>query len=30
VEVWGAEATFVKPFDNEMLIAQILTPAADR
>jgi DNA-binding response OmpR family regulator len=30
VEVWGAEATFVKPFDNEMLIAQILTPAPGR
>ncbi|MCW5735003.1 MAG: response regulator [Enhydrobacter sp.] len=30
VEVWGAEATFVKPFDNELLIAQILSPAADR
>jgi CheY-like chemotaxis protein len=30
VEVWGAEATFVKPFDNELLITQILAPAPDR
>lgn len=30
VEVWGAEATFVKPFDNDLLIAQILAPAPGR
>lgn len=28
VEVWGAEAMFVKPFDNELLINQIFAAPA--